>query len=57
MSRVLVIDDDIELCELLGEYLTPEGFELETVNDGRRGSKWRCRATIRWWFWMLCCRR
>jgi len=37
MSRVLVIDDDIELCELLGEYLTPEGFELESVNDGKAG--------------------
>ncbi len=39
MNRILVIDDDIELCKLLTEYLTPEGFEIETVNDGERGAE------------------
>ncbi|HKJ04715.1 MAG TPA: response regulator transcription factor [Geopsychrobacteraceae bacterium] len=38
MNRILVIDDDLELCELLAEYLTPEGFEVETVNDGEHGA-------------------
>ena len=38
MNRILVIDDDIELCSLLTEYLTPEGFEIETVNDGEMGA-------------------
>lgn len=38
MNRILVIDDDLELCELLVEYLTPEGFEVETVNDGKQGA-------------------
>lgn len=37
MNRILVIDDDIELCELLSDYLGPEGFPTETVNDSRRG--------------------
>ena len=37
MNRVLVIDDDIELCELLTEYLEPEGFDVETINDGNMG--------------------
>ena len=26
-NRIPVIDDDIELCELLTDYLTPEGFD------------------------------
>ena len=39
MNRILVIDDDIELCELLTDYLSPEGFEVETVNDGERGAE------------------
>lgn len=39
MSRILVIDDDLELCDLLAEYLAPEGFEVETVNDGEQGAK------------------
>ncbi|HEX9777859.1 MAG TPA: response regulator transcription factor [Geopsychrobacteraceae bacterium] len=38
MSRILVIDDDLELCELLVEYLTPEGFAVETVHDGEQGA-------------------
>ncbi len=37
MSHVLVIDDDTELCELLAEYLKPEGFEITAVHDGERG--------------------
>jgi two-component system response regulator CpxR len=37
MERVLIIDDDVELCELVAEYLTPEGFDVEAVHDGVRG--------------------
>ncbi|MBV9468420.1 MAG: response regulator transcription factor [Abitibacteriaceae bacterium] len=37
MNRVLVIDDDVELCELVQEYLEPEGFDLETVHNGEAG--------------------
>jgi len=39
MHRILVIDDDVELCELLTDYLTPEGFQVETVHDGGRGAE------------------
>ncbi|MEZ9315515.1 DNA-binding response regulator, partial [Vibrio lentus] len=31
MSRVLVVDDDIQLCELLGEVLENEGYHVDTV--------------------------
>jgi DNA-binding response OmpR family regulator len=31
---VLLVDDDRELCRMLGEYLTPEGFRLTVVHDG-----------------------
>ena len=37
MDRILVIDDDTELCSLVGEYLESEGYESESVNDGERG--------------------
>jgi len=39
MSRILIIDDDEELCELVSEYLTVEGFETEAVHDGESGLK------------------
>ncbi len=37
MDKVLIIDDDEELCELVSEYLTVEGFEISCVNDGESG--------------------
>ncbi len=37
MNRILVIDDDRELCELLSDYLKPEGFEVEAVFEGEQG--------------------
>jgi two-component system response regulator CpxR len=37
MNRILVIDDDVELCELLTDYLVPEGFDVETVNNSNKG--------------------
>lgn len=35
--RILVIDDDVELCELLREFLRKEAFEVDFAHDGRRG--------------------
>jgi two-component system response regulator CpxR len=37
MERILVIDDDVELCTLVGEYLQAEGFVVESVHDGENG--------------------
>ena len=37
MKSVLLIDDDVELGELLKEYLSMEGFELTAVHDGESG--------------------
>jgi DNA-binding response OmpR family regulator len=37
MNRVLIIDDDEELCELVSEYLTVEGFKADCVHDGETG--------------------
>jgi two-component system response regulator CpxR len=35
--RILIIDDDIELCDLLTEYLTREGYVVLPCHDGRQG--------------------
>ncbi len=32
--RVLLVDDDRELCQMLGEYLSAEHFEVKSVHDG-----------------------
>ena len=38
-THVLIIDDDIELTELLTQYLEPEGFQVSCVHDGKSGIK------------------
>jgi DNA-binding response OmpR family regulator len=37
MTSVLLVDDDIELGEMLTEYLGREGFEAVAVGDGETG--------------------
>ena len=34
MSRILVVDDEQNICELLTLYLTKEGYTVETAADG-----------------------
>jgi two-component system response regulator CpxR len=36
-TRVLVVDDDVELCELVEQYLRSQGFHVESVYDGTTG--------------------
>ncbi|MBI3183416.1 MAG: response regulator transcription factor [Myxococcales bacterium] len=36
-SRVLLIDDDARLAELLSDYLSQNGVQLTAANDGPRG--------------------
>src|SRR5271156_208150 len=33
-ARVLLVDDDRELCQMLTEYLDAEHFEVKSVHDG-----------------------
>ena len=39
MDRILLIDDDIDLCELLVEYLAAEGFLVDSVQEGEEGTR------------------
>ena len=34
MASILLADDDVELCEMLRQYLAAEGFTVEAVHDG-----------------------
>jgi DNA-binding response OmpR family regulator len=37
MQRVLIVDDDVELCDLLGEFLRRDGLESTAVHTGEEG--------------------
>ena len=34
-QRILIADDDLELCRLLTDYLTREGLQVDVVHDGQ----------------------
>ena len=34
MAKLLIADDDVDLCALLQSYLGAEGFDVHTVHDG-----------------------
>jgi DNA-binding response OmpR family regulator len=47
VDRILVIDDDVELCGLVTEFLEPEGFQVEAVHDGKGGLERALNGTYR----------
>ena len=36
-QRVLLIDDDVELCELITRFMAGEGFKVDSATDGGQG--------------------
>jgi len=36
-TRVLLVDDDRQLCAMLSEYLSADGFKVAAVHDGQAG--------------------
>lgn len=39
MTKVLIVDDDVNICEILRLYAEKEGFETAVANDGRSALK------------------
>ncbi|MEB2774118.1 sigma-54 dependent transcriptional regulator [Algoriphagus sp. D3-2-R+10] len=37
MAKILVIDDNIDICQLLERFLTKKGYEVETTISGKTG--------------------
>jgi len=37
MESILLIDDDVEMCGMLAEYLQSEGFQIETAHNSEHG--------------------
>lgn len=38
-EKILVVDDDVNICELLRLYLEKEGYTVSIVNDGESAVK------------------
>ncbi|HIQ80414.1 MAG TPA: response regulator transcription factor [Candidatus Scatavimonas merdigallinarum] len=39
LGKILVVDDDLNICELLRLYIEKEGFSVVTANDGAQALK------------------
>ena len=37
LTRLLLIDDDVKLCRLLSDYLSPLGYEVVASHSGQDG--------------------
>ena len=42
-TRIIVVDDDARLRELLNRYLTEQGFSVRAVSDGNEMNRWLAR--------------
>ena len=45
-DKVLVVDDDARICDLLRRYLTQEGFEVMVAEDGKALNRLLLRETV-----------
>lgn len=46
--RLLMIDDDKKLCRLVGDYLSPLGFDVTAEHDGAAGAERAVNAADGW---------
>ncbi|MFA6962169.1 MAG: hypothetical protein WC205_15545 [Opitutaceae bacterium] len=46
--RLLMIDDDKKLCRLVGDYLSPLGFDVTAEHDGAVGAERVTAADANW---------
>jgi two-component system response regulator CpxR len=37
VRSILLVEDDTELCSLINDFLSPQGFRVESAHDGRQG--------------------
>ena len=51
-EKILVVDDDVNICELLRLYLTKEGYQVTIANDGEEGLTSSIRSSPTWCCWM-----
>ena len=53
--KVLIVEDDNNIAELLHLYLEKEGFETCVAKDGGKGVEFSASSSLTWYCWTLCC--
>lgn len=55
-KKVLIVEDDSNIAELLNLYLEKEGFEPLVAKDGGKGVCSSGLSSPTWCCWTSCCR-
>ena len=50
--KVLVVDDEVKLADVVGELLRRNKFVVDVVYNGDDGFFYEKTATTTWWCWM-----
>ena len=50
-EKILVVDDDANICELLRLYLTKEGYQVTVATTARKAWKSSIRSNPTWCCW------
>jgi DNA-binding response OmpR family regulator len=53
--RVLVVDDDPALRQLLQDYLGLSGYLVDVAEGGEQMRQCMAQPCPRWWCWTSCC--
>ena len=49
-TKILIIDDDLNICEAIKLYLEKEFYEIETAHDGAAGVEMCCFDLVKFFF-------
>lgn len=47
---VLIVEDNRNISEMIGEYLEGRGFEVDYAVDGLMAIVWPLRTAMTWWY-------
>jgi DNA-binding NtrC family response regulator len=47
-TRILIVDDDPDMCSNLSDILTDLGYQVEIAHDGPAASPWRGSDITTW---------
>ncbi len=50
MANILVIDDNLDICQLLDRFLTKKGHQVQTTISGKTGLEYVKKNQILIWF-------
>ncbi len=48
MKKILLVEDDVEISDMLKKFLGTEGFEVVAAYDGESACKCFLRRNMRW---------